>query len=98
MIDTVPTFEFPAVRSKKITAVFDGGRMSSDGGVMLLAEVERRLGIADRLVALVPDTRDPLHVTHRLADMIRARLLAICCGYEDCNNFDRLCAPTRPSR
>lgn len=90
MIDTAPTFEFPAVRARKITAAFDGGRISSDGGVMLLAEVERRLGIADRLAALVPDARDPTRVIHRLADMIRARLFAICCGYEDCNDFDRL--------
>lgn len=57
---------------------------------MLLAEVERRLGIAEHLAALVPDTRDPLRVTHRLADMIRARLFANCCGYEDCNDFDWL--------
>lgn len=57
---------------------------------MLLAEVERRLGISEHLAALVPDTRDPLRVTHRLADMIRARLFAICCGYEDCNDFDWL--------
>jgi hypothetical protein len=94
MIDTAPTFEFPAVRAKKITAAFDGGRISSDGGVMLLAGIERRLGIADRLAKLVPDRRDPSRVTHRLADMIRARLFAICCGYEDCNDFDRLrCDP-----
>lgn len=90
MIDTVPAFEFPAVGRKKITAAFDGGRISSDGGVMLLAAVERRLGIAERLAALVPDARDPARVTHQLADMIRARLLAICCGYEDCNDFARL--------
>lgn len=89
-IDTVPSFEFPAVGRKKITAAFDGGRISSDGGVMLLAGIERRLCIADRLAALVPDRRDPARVTHRLADMIRARLFAICCGYEDCNDFDRL--------
>jgi len=89
-IDTVPAFDFPAVARKKITAAFDGGRMSSDGGVMLLAAVERRLGIAERLAALIPDARDKDRVTHGLADMIRARILAIACGYEDCNDFDRL--------
>ena len=89
-IDTVSPFEFPAVNRKKITSAFDGGRISSDGGVMLLAGIERRLGIADRLAALVPDRRDPTRVTHRLADMIRARLFAICCRYDDCNDFDRL--------
>lgn len=88
--DTVSTFEFPAVARKKITAAFDGERISSDGGVMLLAQIERRLGIAERLAGKVPDRRDPVRVTHGLADMIRARILAIACGYEDCNDFDRL--------
>ena len=55
--DTIPPFSFPAVRSKKIMAAFDGGRLSSDSGVMLLAQAERRLGIADRLAALLPDRR-----------------------------------------
>jgi Transposase DDE domain group 1 len=88
--DTIPPFSFPAVRSKKITAAFDGGRVSSDGGVMLLAQAERRLGIADRLAALLPDRRDPARVRHAMADMMRARIFAIACGYEDCNDFGPL--------
>jgi hypothetical protein len=47
--DTLLPFSFPAVVRKKVTAAFDGGRLTSDGGVMLLAAAERRLGIADRL-------------------------------------------------
>jgi hypothetical protein len=90
VIDTCPPFAFPAIGPKKITAAFDGGRISSDGGVMLLAQVERRLGLAERLAALVPDRRDPARITHTLADLIRARILAIACGYEDCNDLDRL--------
>ena len=78
------------MRSKKITAAFDGGRVSSDGGVMLLAQAERRLGIADRLAALLPDRRDPARVRHAMADMMRARIFAIACGYEDCNDFGPL--------
>ena len=88
--DSSEPFLFPAVSSKKITAAFDGGRISSDGGVVLLARVERRLGLAERLAGLIPDRRDPARVTHSLADLIRARVLAIACGYEDCNDFDRL--------
>ena len=86
---TLP-FDFPAVGRKKVTACFDGGRLSSDGGVMLLAMAERRLGIADRLARLVPDRRDPTRITHTLADMIRARVFAICCGYEDADDLDHL--------
>jgi hypothetical protein len=47
---------------------------------MLLAQVERRLGLADRLARLIPGRRDPARVTHSLADLIRARILAIACG------------------
>ena len=45
-------FAFPAVASKKITAAFDGRRMTSDGGVMVLAQAERRLAIAEKLAAV----------------------------------------------
>ncbi|MCW6511414.1 transposase, partial [Lichenifustis flavocetrariae] len=55
MVDTtVPRFDFPAVGRKKITAAFDGGRLTSDGGVMLLGVAEKRLGIADHLARLIP--------------------------------------------
>ncbi len=53
--DTVPFFAFPAVGRKKVTTAFDGGRLTSDGGVMLLWLAERRLGIAERLACLIPD-------------------------------------------
>jgi hypothetical protein len=88
--DTLPTFPFPAVGRKKITAAFDGGRLSSDGGVMLLAQAEHRLGIAERLARVIPDRRLPERVKHAIPDMIRARIFAIACGYEDCNDFGPL--------
>jgi hypothetical protein len=88
--DTFPAFSFPAVQGKKITAAFDGGRISSDGGVMLLAMAERRLGVAERLARCFPDRRDPARITHTLADMIRARIFAIGCGYEDADDLDFL--------
>ncbi|MFQ5567029.1 MAG: IS1380 family transposase [Paracoccaceae bacterium] len=78
------------VGGKEIVTRFDGGRLSSDGGVLLLREIEARLGIADLLAACLPDDRDPDRLTHTLADMIRARLFAIACGYEDCDDLDRL--------
>jgi hypothetical protein len=90
MDDTTAAFSFPAVERKKVTAAFDGGRITSDGGVMLLAMAERRLGIADRLARCFPDRRDPSRVTHSFADMIRARIFAIGCGYEDADDLDFL--------
>ena len=88
--DTLLPFSFPAVGRKKITAAFDGGRLTSDGGVMLLAAAEQRLKLADRLAAAIRDPRDPTRVTHAMADILRARILAIACGYEDANDLDRL--------
>jgi len=82
--DTIPLFSFPAVECKKVTAGFDGGRMSSDGGVMLLSMAERRLGVAQRLAHGIPDRRDPSRIAHTIADVIRA----ICCGYEDADDLD----------
>jgi hypothetical protein len=87
---TILPFSFPAVGRKKLAADFDGGRLTSDGGVMLLAMAERRLGIADRLARAFPDRRDPSRITHTLADMIRARAFAIACGYEDADDLDSL--------
>jgi putative SOS response-associated peptidase YedK len=51
-------FDLPAVARKKVSAAFDGGRITSDGGVLLLAQAERRLGIADQLARVIPDERD----------------------------------------
>jgi hypothetical protein len=88
--DSLLPFAFPPVCGKSITAAFDGGRLTSDGGVMLLALAERRLGIAERLARCFPDRRDPTRITHTLADMIRARIFAISCGYEDADDLDLL--------
>jgi len=88
--DTLLPFDFPAVERKKVTAAFDGGRITSDGGVMLLAAAERRIGIAERLAPLIADPRDPNLVTHSVADILRARMLAIACGYEDADDLDHL--------
>ena len=61
-----------------------------DGGVLLLGAVERQLGIADRLAPLISDPRNPLYVTHSVSDILRARILAIACGYEDGDDLDML--------
>ncbi len=92
MTDIAPFFPaFPAISGKKVTAAFDGGKITSDAGVLLLAQAEKRLGIAQRLAALIPDARDPTHVQHLLPDILFARYLAIAAGYEDANDLDHLC-------
>jgi hypothetical protein len=88
--DTILPFGFPAIDRKKLIAAFDGGRITSDGGVLLLGVVERRLGIATRLAGLIADPRNPAFVTHSVDDILRARILAIACGYEDADDLDHL--------
>src|ERR1700744_1153835 len=88
--DRLLPFSFPAIDRKKVTGAFDGGRITSDGGVMLLAAVERELGLAEPLASLITDLRNPLLVTPRVADLLRARTLAIAYGYEDADDLDYL--------
>jgi hypothetical protein len=65
--DTLLPFSLPSVQRKTVTAAFDGGRMTSDGGVMLLAAIETSLGLAARLAPLIADPRNPALVTHDCA-------------------------------
>jgi hypothetical protein len=88
--DSVAQIRFPAVGRKKVTAAFDGGRLTSDGGVLLLAQAEREMRICKQLAACIADPRDPSRVIHALDDILRARVLAITCGYEDADDLDAL--------
>ena len=75
-------FDLPAVARKKVTAAFDGGRLSSDGGVMLLRDVERRVGLAGRLAGCLTDRRDLSRIDHEIVEMLRLRMFLIAAGYE----------------
>ena len=88
--DTLLPFSLPSICQKKITAAFDGGLISSDGGVLLLAGADKRLGLIDTLAAIIPDHRDPDLITHSMADILRARVFAIACGYPDADDLDDL--------
>jgi hypothetical protein len=83
-------FDLPAVRRKKLTVDFEGGNQSSDGGLLLLREAERASGVCARLADSLTDRRDPTRIRHTLVEMVTARALAICCGYEDGNDLNRL--------
>src|SRR5688572_26761402 len=78
------------VRGKPVHVTFDGGRVTSDAGVLLLAEVERRLGLAERLARYLTDPRSPERTRHTLAEMIRFRMLLIAAGYPDANDCEPL--------
>ena len=78
------------VAGKPVHISFDAGRLTSDGGVLVLAEIEHRLGIAERLARCLEDPRTPARVQHGLAEMIRFRALLIAAGYADANDCDAL--------
>src|SRR6266516_1696432 len=80
----------PSVKGKPVHVAFDGGQMTSDAGILLLAAVEQRLGIAERLANCIEDPRAPERVRHGLAEMIRYRALLIAAGYPDGNDCDAL--------
>jgi hypothetical protein len=82
------------VGDKAVIARFDGGQLSSDAGVLALREIERRLGVAERVAGCLADPRLPERVRHGLAEIVRFRTLMIAAGYEDGNDADALrCDP-----
>jgi hypothetical protein len=64
--DTLLPFDLPAVHRKKLTVDFEGGNQSSDAGLLLLREAERKLGVCLRLAEAMPDRRDPDRVPHAM--------------------------------
>ena len=88
--DSLLPLELPAVARKKVTLAFDGGRLSSDAGVLLLREVERALGIAERLAACVTDRREAAKLDHTVVEMFKTRMFAIAAGFEDADDCDAL--------
>jgi Transposase DDE domain group 1 len=79
-----------AVEGKLLTATFDAGRLSSDGGVIVLREIAQRLRLAETITGPLMDDRDPTRVRHSFADMAMARMVMIAAGYEDCDDVDAL--------
>jgi hypothetical protein len=91
MVDPTPVLPgLSSVHDQTIVARFDGGRLSSEGGLLALREVEHRLRLADRLAACLDDPRAPERIMSRPAEIIRFRLLMIAAGYADGNDADTL--------
>jgi hypothetical protein len=79
-----------SIAGKGMRITLDGGRLTSDAGVLVLADIERRLGIAERLARCIEDPRMPGRVHHTVAEMIRFRMLLIAAGYPDADDCDAL--------
>jgi len=81
---------FPTISGMSVRAAFDGGAMSSDFGALLLAGVDRQMGLTDRLAASFNDRRHSSYVDHVLADLLKQRIYQQACAYEDGNDANRL--------
>ena len=78
------------VAAKSLTATFDAGRLSCDGGLIVLREIAARLRLAETITGPLRDDRDATRVRHSYAEMATARMLMIAAGYEDCDDVDAL--------
>jgi len=88
--DTLLPFDLPSVCRKKVSVGFDGGQLSSEAGVLLLRGVEKQLSLASRLAGCIRDRRNPCLIEHTMEEMLRLRMFAIACGYEDADDCDWL--------
>ncbi len=80
---------FP-VSNKQIELSFTGDDISSDGGLLLLREVENQTGLINRISNCITDNRDQRYVDHTIREMLTQRVFQIAAGYEDCNDCDDL--------
>jgi hypothetical protein len=83
-------FRFEAHFSRHVEARFDGARMTTDGGALLLRTVDRKIGLLKRVAACFSDARDPERVEHPLAELLSQRIYALALGYEDLNDHEEL--------
>ena len=82
--------DFGRFGRRVIEADFSGGELSSDGGLLLLRQVDRHLGLSRAAAAAIPDPRDPERIRHGLRELLAQRLYGLCCGYEDLNDHQAL--------
>ena len=75
---------------KRLQVDFDGGEVSSDGGVLFLREVERRMRLLDCVAKVLHDRRHSGYTPQALRDMFKQRVFQIACGYEDANDAETL--------
>jgi hypothetical protein len=91
MAQCIPTlFHFQNLGSREVVAAFDGGRVTSDGGGLLLGEVEAKFQLIAEFARCFTDHRDPEALEHSVADLLKQRIFGLCLGYEDLNDHDTL--------
>ncbi len=81
---------FSPIKSKRIEYSFTGGNITSDGGVILLRQVDKKLKLTEQAADCIPDKRNSNYVTHSTLEMLCQRVYGIALGYEDLNDHDKL--------
>jgi hypothetical protein len=84
------SFEFHSLNQRNVIAKFDGGTITSDAGILLLREVEKRTGLIAGLARCFTDYRDARWTEHTVEELLGQRLFGMCLGYEDLNDHDQL--------
>lgn len=84
------TYSFGQLDRRQVVAAFSGGTITSDGGLILVAQIDQHYRISERVAACFADQRDPSRVQHELSDLIAQRLYGLVQGYEDLNDHDQL--------
>ena len=84
------SFVFQGCQGRRVAAAFDGGAITSNAGVLLLREIDRSIGILDRVADCFTDYRDPRLTEHSVGTLVRQRVMGITLGYEDLNDHDQL--------
>src|SRR5438093_2773326 len=87
---TQVSFQFHPLSQRNVVARFDGGTITSDGGGLLLREVERRTRILRQFASCFMDHRDPRFIEHRVLELVGQRVYGLALGYEDLNDHDEL--------
>lgn len=79
-------FELPGIDRRKLTVEFSGGDITSDGGCLLLRQVDQNLDLMKQVASVIQDIRKQAYVSHSLECLLRQRVFAIALGYEDVND------------
>jgi hypothetical protein len=87
---TEERIDFGRLGRRIIEGDFSGGELSSDGGLILLRQTDRRTRLTREAAAALSDPRESAKVVHSLHSLLAQRIYALCCGYEDLNDHDRL--------
>ena len=91
MTDCFPSLIYlPVFKGRKVEVNFEGGDVTSDGGIVLLQQIDQKLGLTEKISCRFFDKRDPSKVKHDQLSMIRQRVYGLALGYEDLNDHHRL--------